>query len=154
MRTPALAVAGFLTVPLLLVGCSAPATSTPSVAPSVTASAADAGPAQSKVEACQALAVTMNAASETLNSAIEKVGSDPEKAVEGLRSFATTLKSAVATVTNPEVKAQGEKAVAATEALAEALAAAIKDPSQLAASTAAFEKFQKEVGAIATVCGG
>jgi hypothetical protein len=153
MRTPALALAGLLAVPLFLVGCSAPATVTPSVAPSATASA-DAGQTQSKAEACQALAVTMNAASETLNSAIEKMGSDPEKAVAGLRSFATTLKSAVGTVTNPEVKAQGEKAVAATEAMAEALAAAIKDPNQLAASTAAFEKFQKEVSAIATVCGG
>ena len=159
MRTPILA--GVVAALFLLPGCAAagtaPSASVPATSTVASSSAPDVADAdQSTLEACDALGATMEEATTTLNDSMKLFASDPKKALAALTSFTTTLKSAVAEVTNPEVKAQGEKAVAAMKEVTDALDDVITDPAgaKQEAITAALAKMSTELTAIGTVCGG
>jgi hypothetical protein len=155
MRTPVLT--GLVAALVLLSGCAAaggaPSASVP--ATTVASSSAPAASDQSKLEACDDLAATMEAASTTLSDSMQLVASDPQKALTALTLFNTSLQSAVAKVSNPEVKAQGEKAVAAIKELTDALDTMIKNPAgaKPEALTGALTKMTTELTAIGTVCG-
>ena len=106
------------------------------------------------LEACSSLVGPMGEAAETLQSAVAELATDPSKAVQALQDFQDTFEQAVAPVTNPEVKAQAQKALAATKAMVEALDSGIKDPAKLAGIDQYLTDFQNEMTAIGEVCGG
>ncbi len=155
MRTPVLA--GIVAALVLLPGCAAAAGAAPSAsvpATSVASSSAPAASNQSKLDACNELAATMEDAAKTLNDSMKVMSSDPAKAVTALSSFNTSLEAAVAKVSNPEVKAQGEKAVAAIKELIDALDVMVKNPADAKPETVsgALAKMTTELSAIGTVC--
>lgn len=135
-------VTGILASFLLLTGCT-PATTAPPQAAE-----------QSVLDACASLAEPMSEASNTLQSAITELATDPSKAVQALQGFQSSFEQAIAPVTNPEVKAQTEKALAATKAMVEALDAGVKDPTKMAGIDQYLADFQTEMTGIGEVCGG
>ncbi len=152
VRVRLAAVAGLV----LLAGCSGPSTA-PTSAPAASAPAASA-PAgssdQSLLDACTTLSASMNDATATMNSALADIGKDPDKAVKALRAFQDTFDQSVAKVTNPELRAQADKALAATKGMVSALEAITKDPTKLAGFSDTMAKFEDEMTKIGTVCAG
>ena len=157
MRTPI--IASVAVALILLSGCASadltpsaasPAASTP------TASAAADSTGQSLSEACDAIGTTMDDAAKPLDAAMTGLATDPKKSLAALRTFTTTLETAVAELGNPEVKAQGEKAVAAMNGLNAALEDIIKHPAKAKTKDlkAALATVETELTAIGTVCGG
>jgi hypothetical protein len=82
------------------------------------------------------------------------IGTDPNKAVDALESFRDSFEKAAAEVSNPEVKAQADKALAATKEMVAALDAVTKDATKIAGVSEALQAFQEELTKIGTVCGG
>ncbi|MGC3995399.1 MAG: hypothetical protein QM779_14995 [Propionicimonas sp.] len=156
-------VATCLASALLLVGCSATA---PATAPTTAASSESATPTaatseatsgtgtQSISEACNALNAAMADATSTMQSAMSEIGSDPSQAVKALEAFEQTFADSVASVDNAEVKAQAEKALAATKKMVSALEAVIKDPTKAASLQDVVTEFQSEMTELGTVCTG
>jgi soluble cytochrome b562 len=136
-RAALAAVAGLV----LLAGCSGSSTAPTSAPAASTAS-------------CTALATTMNESATTMQKAMSDIGTDPQKAVKALQGFKDTFEQAVAKVDNAEVRAQADKALAATKEMVSAIEAVTKDPTKVAGVSDALTAFQEEMTKIGTVCGG
>lgn len=156
MRNPVRILIAVTTGLLLLAGCSSPATQPSAAAPETTAASTPAAPVeeQSVLEACAGLASTLTEVSTKMQSAMTELAADPKKGVTALQDFQDTFTQAVADVTNPKVKAQTEKALAASEKMISTLDAGMKDPAKLADIEKVVENFQTEMTAIGEVCGG
>lgn len=157
MPIPVRAALGALVGLVLLSACSAPAapTSAPATSSATSTSApATTGSTQTASEACTALSASMNDAAKTMQSAMSDVGSDPSKAVKALQAFQDTFEQAVTKVTNPEVRAQADKALAATKKYVTALDAVVKDPTKVSGLSDTMTEFQTEMTKIGTVCSG
>lgn len=143
---------------VLLAGCSvgvtAPTSGTTSPAATASAPATSGSSGQSVTAACAALSSSMNESATALQSAMSDIGTDPSKAVDALESFRDSFEKAAAEVSNPEVKAQAEKALAATKEMVAALDAVVKDATKIAGVSEALQGFQEELTKIGTVCGG
>jgi hypothetical protein len=153
-RAALAAVAGLV----LLAGCSGPSTAPTSAPAASTASssapATSGSSGQSVTDACTALATTMNESATTMQEAMSDIGTDPQKAVKALQGFKDTFEQAVAKVDNAEVRAQADKALAATKEMVSAIEAVTKDPTKVAGVSDALTAFQEEMTKIGTVCGG
>jgi hypothetical protein len=153
-RAALAAVAGLV----LLAGCSGLSTAPTSAPAASTASssapATSGSSGQSVTDACTALATTMNESATTMQEAMSDIGTDPQKAVKALQGFKDTFEQAVAKVDNAEVRAQADKALAATKEMVAAIEAVTKDPTKVAGVSDALTAFQEEMTKIGTVCGG
>lgn len=143
---------GLVATLALLTGCSALTSTTPTTSPA--ASAPQGGSDQSVAGACESLGSAMGEAADTFQSALGELGTDPQQALSALQEFATSLKDAAATVQNPQVKAQVDKAIAALNDLTAALEAGIKDPLKMTEVLGTISAVQEELTAIGTVCAG
>jgi hypothetical protein len=158
MRTPT--IAGIVAALVLFPGCTAATVTTPEVsAPAKSTPAASAtadSSNQSLLEACDVLGTTMDKGAKTLDAAMKTMGSDPSKSVTALSSFATSMETTVAKLGNPDVKAQGEKAVTALKGVITALDQVVKHPAKASMKTlqGPLAKMKTEFTAIGTVCGG
>ena len=157
MRTPI--IASIATALVILSGCAssaAPSSVASPAAGTTTASAVADSSEQSLSDACDEIGTTMDDASKTLDAAMKTIGSNPDKSLTALTSFTTTMETEVAKLGNPDVKAQGEKAVAALKGVTAALQDVVKHPSKASMTklTGPLAKLDAEFTAIGTVCGG
>lgn len=157
MRIPVRAVLSAIVGLVLLGGCSAAAPAPTSV-PATEAGPATSAPAtsgtgdQSVLEACTALNASMNDAAQAMQAATSEMGTDPSKAVAALETFQSSLEQAVDKVTNPQVRAQADKAMAATKKFVAAVKAMVENPAKATDMSAAMTEFQTEMTKIAEVC--
>ena len=126
----ALAVTG-----LLLTGCSAGA--------------------QSKGDACKLLETDVSGAASTLESAFTQISDDPSAAEKALKTFSTKMTGSVAKVTNPTVRAAGDAAVKALNALDADLKKYADDPTNtdvVDSMQSAANKVQTTFTKLGTIC--
>lgn len=143
---------------LLLAGCTAPSTTPTSPVASAPETTAASTPAQtdeqSVLAACVDLMDTVGDGAVAIESAMSEFAADPPKGVAALQEFQTTFEQAAAEVSNPEVKVQADKAVAASKAMIDMLAAGVKDPTKLEGLSDLITEFQNEMNSVAEVCSG
>lgn len=165
MRTPI--IAGIVAGLALLVGCTAPA-SPSAPAPASTSPAVSATPATSSASAttasddaarttsCLDIAKSTNDAATAMEAALKDIGSDPKKSLAALQEFSASMKTTIATLKDPQVKAQSEKAAAAVDEVSTALEKLIKNPTAdaLTKIQEPLAKVNTEFTAIGTICGG
>ncbi len=151
MRSLARSALGLALGLLLLTGCSALGGLIPGVSPS-TPAATGAASGQSAKAACAALGTVISEAATTLPKSFADAGSDPEKAVKALTTFAKKFGKAVATVDNPQVRAQAQSTLDALNQLVDAADAVSRDASKAAGLAAAFGGVQQQLAAIGSLC--
>lgn len=157
MPSPVRAVLGAVVGLILLAGCSTPANA-PASAPGTGSAPSSSAPAQagssnqSLSEACLALEVSMTESASTLQAATSEIGSDPGKAVKALHTFQDSFEQAVAKVSNPELKAQADKSLAAAKKFVSAVEDMVKDPTKAMGFSDVMKEFQTEMEKIDTVC--
>lgn len=119
------------------------------------APAASEAPTQGALVACAELGQVMMDFSSTLQGATGGSAKNAKSAVKKLKDFSVEFAAAVDKVTNPEVKAQAQKARKSLDKLVDELTKALDNPAKANAKkmTKAMTTMQKEFTAMGKVCG-